>query len=209
MRSYNQYCGLAKALDIVGNRWNLLIVRELLIRGACRYTDLKNGLPGIPTNLLVDRLDELAQAGIVSRDMAPPPIATNLFQLTARGRELEPVLEALGRWGAPLLAQPGKKEAFCSHWLALPLKLHLKDHDPDHRPITLELRIGAEPLVVQTVGDGSVTVRPGSALHPDAWVEGTPKLVLGLLMGKLELRQAVATGLKFGGDPEVLQRVRP
>src|SRR5438128_7184473 len=104
MASYDQYCALAKALDIVGGRWTLLIVRALLIRGACRYTDLRNGLPGVATNLLVARLRELEQAGIVEREEAPPPIATTLFCLTKRGKELEPVLMTLGRWGAPLLA---------------------------------------------------------------------------------------------------------
>src|SRR5713226_519438 len=101
MRSYGQYCALAKALDVIGERWTLLIVRELLLRDCCRYTDLRNALPVIATNLLADRLKELEQAGIVSREDAPPPIATTLVQLTSRGKELEPVLQALGHWGAP------------------------------------------------------------------------------------------------------------
>src|SRR5438128_3356941 len=99
MRSYRQYCAVAKALDVIGDRWNLLIVRELLLRGACRYTDLLNGLPGIATNLLAERLRELEQAGILSRDNAPPPIATTLFALTGRGRGLLPVIRELARWG--------------------------------------------------------------------------------------------------------------
>src|SRR5215469_16858538 len=103
MRSYGQYCSLAKALDVVGDRWTLLIVRELLLRGACRYTDLRNGLPGIATNLLADRLRELEQADIVSREQAPPPVATTLFRLTERGEELKNVLFELGRWGVPLM----------------------------------------------------------------------------------------------------------
>ena len=104
MRSYGQNCALAKALDVVGDRWTLLIVRELMIRDRCRYTDLRNGLPGIATNLLAERLNEMEQAGLVTREAAPPPIATTLFQLTNRGKELEPVIAELGRWGAPLLA---------------------------------------------------------------------------------------------------------
>src|SRR5215468_1816956 len=98
MRSYDQYCALAKALDVVGDRWTLLIVRELLIRGSCRYTDLRNGLPGIATNLLADRLRELEEAGVVRRIEAAPPVATALFELTLWGLELEPVIAALGRW---------------------------------------------------------------------------------------------------------------
>src|SRR5215831_16134982 len=103
MRTYGQYCSVAKALDVVGDRWTLLIVRELALQGPCRYTDLRNGLPGIATNLLAARLRELEAAGVVRREEAPPPIATTLFHLTARGEELRPVLEALTRWGVPLM----------------------------------------------------------------------------------------------------------
>ena len=104
MRSYGQNCALAKALDVIGDRWTLLIVRELMIRDGCRYTDLRNGLPGIATNLLAERLDDLEKAGLVSREAAPPPVATTLFRLTQRGKDLEPAIAALGRWGAPLLS---------------------------------------------------------------------------------------------------------
>src|ERR1700757_2727915 len=99
MRSYGQYCSVAKALDLVGDRWTFLIVRELLLRGACRYTDLRAGLPGIATNLLAERLRELEGAGVISSRAAPPPIATTLFSLTERGAALEPVIMQLGRWG--------------------------------------------------------------------------------------------------------------
>lgn len=98
MRTYGQYCGIAKALDTVGDRWTLLIVRELLALGPCRHTDLRNGLPGIASNLLVDRLRELEEAGLIHREAAPPPVATTLFSLTERGRTLEPVLRELSRW---------------------------------------------------------------------------------------------------------------
>src|SRR5208282_4278869 len=106
MRSYGQYCSVAKALDVIGDRWSLLIVRELLLREPCRYTDLHRGLPGIATNLLADRLRELEQAGLLAREEAPPPVASTLYRLTGRGRELEGVLVALGRWGVPLMAEP-------------------------------------------------------------------------------------------------------
>ena len=85
MRSYKQHCGLAKALDVIGDRWTLLVIRELLLQGPCRYTDLKNGLPGIATNLLSDRLRELEAAGLVLREEAAPPVATTLFRLTEAG----------------------------------------------------------------------------------------------------------------------------
>ncbi len=85
MRSYGQYCSIARALDVVGDRWTLLIVRELLLQGPCRFTDLKNGLPGIATNLLSTRLKELEEAGLISREDAPPPVATVLYTLTENG----------------------------------------------------------------------------------------------------------------------------
>src|SRR5436189_1479458 len=116
MRSYDEYCAIAKSLDVVGDRWTLLIVRELALRGACRYTDLKNGLPGIASNLLAERLRQLEAAGVVEREEAPPPVATTLFRLTERGRQLREALVALGRWGGPLLLEPSEGEAFRSHW---------------------------------------------------------------------------------------------
>src|SRR3954453_20523847 len=104
MRSYDEYCAIAKSLDLIGDRGTLLIVAELALRGACRYTDVRNGLPGIASNLLADRLRELERAGVIAREDAPPPIATALFRLTPRGEQLRPVLEGLTRWGVPLMA---------------------------------------------------------------------------------------------------------
>lgn len=208
MRSYRQYCALAKALDVIGDRWILLIVRELLIRGGCRYTDLREGLPGIATNLLVDRLRELQHAGLVRREDGPPPIATTLFHLTPRGEELETVIYQLGRWGAPLLAKAPKSDAFFPHWLALPARHWLRDHAPNQPPVRIELRAGNEPLAVETI-NGSVRIRPGAVEHPDAVITGKPQLIVTLLAGKLNLAQACAAGLRYEGDPEILGRVQP
>jgi len=207
MRSYEQQCGLARALDMVGDRWTLLIVRELLIR-PCRYTDLQYGLPGIATNLLADRLRDLERDGIVTREAAPPPVATTLFRLTPRGEALKPVLAALGRWGAPLLPDTSPDANFRSHWLVLPLELQLHDQAPDDSPITIEVHTGDQPLVVQTT-DGTVRVRPGTASTPDATVSGTPLDVLGVLTGTLDLDTARTRGLELDGDPETLRRIQP
>ena len=103
MRSYDEYCAIAKSLDVVGDRWTLLIVRELALRGGCRYTDLRNGLPGIASNLLAERLRELENADVITREDAPPPVATTLFRLTPRGEQLRPVLDDLFRWGLPMM----------------------------------------------------------------------------------------------------------
>jgi DNA-binding HxlR family transcriptional regulator len=208
MRSYREYCAIAQALDVVGERWSLLIVRELLIRGPSRYTDLRYGLPGIATNLLADRLRELEQAGVIRREEAPPPVATTLFHLTERGKELEPVLKALGRWGGPLVARPIDNEEFRSHWLALPLELHLMDHSPEEPPITIEVHTAELPMLVET-RDGGVHVRPGTSNHPDAVITGTPSQVLGVFTKQLDLATAKKRGLKFVGDVGALRRVQP
>jgi DNA-binding HxlR family transcriptional regulator len=208
MRSYGQYCSVAKALDVIGDRWTLLIIRELLLRGACRYTDLRAGLPGIATNLLAQRLRELEQAGVLAREDAPPPIATTLFRLTARGEQLESVIDELGRWGVPLMVEPREGEEFRAHWLRFPVELFLLDSAPERPPVTLELRTGGEPVTVCTTPEG-VRVCAEHVPQPDAVLSGTPQLVLGVLSGALELDAARARGLELEGDPGVLARLLP
>src|SRR5579859_1461883 len=205
MRTYGQYCGLAKALDVVGDRWTLLIVRELLARGACRYTDLQQGLPGIATNLLADRLRDLEEAGVLQREESPPPLAAALFRLTPRGEALLPALLELGRWGAPLLAGAGKRDRFRSHWLALPIAVELEDQTPEGPPVCIELRSDDEPFLIEA-RDGAIHTRPGKAERPDLILSGPGPLITAVLFGKLDI--ATATGLKYEGDPLVLQRLQ-
>jgi DNA-binding HxlR family transcriptional regulator len=206
MRTYDQYCPAARALDVVGDRWTLLIVRELLNREACRYTDLKDGLPGIASNLLVERLRELEERGILTREAAPPPVATTLFRLTPRGRALKPVLTALGEWGMPLLAETAEHAPFRSHWLVVPLEYGLRDRTPERPPVTIEVRTGDQPVVIETV-DGVVRVHLGTSSHPDAVLRGPPPLIMNVLMRGLDLATARERGLDFVGDPEALRRV--
>jgi DNA-binding HxlR family transcriptional regulator len=208
MRTYGQYCPLAKTLDVVGDRWSLLIVRELMIRGPCRYTDIRNGLPGIATNLLADRLRELEQAGVVRREDAPPPVATTLFHLTSRGEELRPVLRAMATWGLPLLGEAPEGDAFRSHWLASPAALYLTDTTPNRPPIVIQVRTGDESMLIETT-DGGVRTRPGSTESPDAVITGPPRGVIDLLVGRLALTAASDRGVEFDGDPQVLARVQP
>jgi len=208
VRSYRQFCALAKALDVVGDRWTLLIVRELILRGPCRYTDIHNGVPGIATNLLAERLRDLEHAGVIRREDAPPPVATTLYHLTERGRDLDPVIRALGIWGAPMLATAPDDDVFQTHWLKYPLEIRLADHAPDRPPATIQVRTGDEPLVID-VADGTVQTRLGTQDGPDAVIEGPHRLVLGLLAGRLTLAQALEGGLRFHGDHEVLGRVQP
>jgi DNA-binding HxlR family transcriptional regulator len=207
VRSYGQYCALAKSLDGIGDRWSLLIVRELMLLGPCRYTDLMNGLPGIATNLLADRLRHLEEAGVVKREAAPPPIATSLFHLTPRGEDLLPVIRELGRWGAPLLAEANEDDAFRSYWITLPLELYYYDPTPDLPPVTIEVRTGDEPMVLETI-EGRIRARRGSAENPDAVLTGPPQLIIGVLSGQVDLEDARREGLEFDGDPKIVSRVR-
>jgi DNA-binding HxlR family transcriptional regulator len=207
MRSYNEYCAIAKTLDVVGDRWTLLVVRELAMRGKCRYTDLRTGLPGIATNLLADRLRELEHAGVVAREEAPPPIATTLFSLTERGEQLRGVLDELLRWGMPLMTERKPDDEVRSYWVAGALSEVLTDREPDQPPITIELQIGDEPIVVET-RDGRIHTRLGHAPAPDVTLAGEPTPVLGLLLGRLDLGAAEAAGVECTGAPGTLARVR-
>jgi DNA-binding HxlR family transcriptional regulator len=196
---------VARALDVVGDRWSLLIVRDLLARGPSRYTDLRHGLPGIASNLLVDRLRDLVEAGVIARETAPPPIAADLYRLTPRGDARERVLQELGRWGAPLLGPRKSTDEFHAHWLALAARQHLHDSQPDAPPVCIEIRSGGEALTIEATG-GAVRTRPGAADHPALVLDGAPELVAGALIGRLSLRAAAKAGLHVRGDRQALQR---
>ena len=206
MRSYDEYCAIAKSLDVVGDRWTLLIVRELALRGPCRYTDLRTGLPGIATNLLAERLRELERAGVIAREDAPPPIATALFRLTPWGEQLRPVLEGLTRWGVPLMTEQTRDDAVRSHWLAWALELMLSDRQPDGAPFTIELRTGDRPIVIEA-RDGEIRSGLGAADNPDASLAGPPTPILGLLLGLHQLADAQAQGVTYHGDATLLDRI--
>ena len=214
MRSYGQYCSVAKALDAIGDRWTMLVIRELLVQGPCRYTDLKNGLPGIASNLLAERLRELEAAGLIRREEAPPPVATTLFHLTEAGAGLQPVLDALGAWGIRYMTEPADDDEFRSHWFAFPVGLFLKDHDPGGPPLAIELRPGGRPAVID-VSAGRVRLRLGSAASSpaeppaDLVLEGQPRLILGLLSAFLTPPEATDLGLLITGDPTILRRLQP
>jgi DNA-binding HxlR family transcriptional regulator len=205
MRSYDEYCSLAKALDLVGDRWTLLVVRELSLRGPARYTDLRNGLPGVATNLLADRLRDLEAAGLVAREEAPPPVATTLFKLTPRGEGLKPALDQLMLWGLPLMVEDKEGDAVRSHWLAGAIELMLSDTRPDDDPVTLELRVGDEPIAV-VAKEGAVSASLGAVADPDAVLTGPPRPILGLLLGLAERADVEAQGVAIEGDAAALAR---
>ena len=208
MRSYSEYCSVAKALDVVGDRWTLLIIRELLTQGPCRYTDLKQGLPGIATNLLSDRLRDLESSGLVSREAAPPPVATTLFRLTDAGAELETAVRALGEWGIRYMAEPAEGDEFRSHWFSFPVSLFLHDKTPDGPPLAIELRTADRPAVIEVSG-GSIRTRLGTVSAPDLVLQGQPRLILGVISAGLTPSQAEDLGLRIEGDVSVLRRLQP
>ncbi len=207
MRSYSHYCSVARALDVVGERWSLLIVRELLQQGSCRFTDLKNGLPGIATNLLSSRLKDLENDGLIAREEAPPPVATTLYALTAEGRALEPVLKALGDWGRHLMVAEHPGDAFRVHWLAYAAESFTVDSDPEAAPVVVQLISGDQSAVIE-VGGGEVRSTVGRATAAELTLEGTPRLILGLLAGMIDMGQASGSGVRVTGNSDVLARLR-
>jgi DNA-binding HxlR family transcriptional regulator len=209
MRSYDHLCGLALALDTVGDRWSMLIVRELLVRSEARYTDLRNGLPGIATNLLADRLRDLESRGVVERRPPAPPVATPVFRLTDWGRQLRPIVSALALWARPLVASTRGTEEFRSRWLILPVEAMLHDSEPGGEPAVIELSTGDEPITID-IDAGRVSARVGApARVPDLIISGPPRPILGLLSGSIDAQRAASMGVKLDGNTGLLARVTP
>jgi DNA-binding HxlR family transcriptional regulator len=199
-RTYGQYCGLARALDLVGERWALLVVRELLL-GPKRFTDLLDGLPEVSTAVLATRLRGLERAGVLERNVLPPPAASAVYELTSYGRALEPAVAALGRWGAASLGAREPGQALRSHWLALALKafFHREKADGVTRAYEVRLREGAFSLAV---ADGALSVVPGPAAEPDLVLEADDDALVGVLAGQLD----PAALTVVAGDPAEVAR---
>ena len=208
MRSYQQYCSLARTLDLVGDRWTLLIVRELAMR-PCRYTDLRAGLPGIATNLLADRLRELQAAGVVSAEAAPPPVATTLYSLTDWGTGLWPILIQLGRWGAPLMAAGQGEDQFRSHWAAMGTIAVYSDVDlTGLEPLTVLIDTGhGQPASIHAEPTG-LTVSTASTRHDaDVVLTTDPDTTVRLLTGALHPDQLdLDTRAQLRGSHDALRR---
>ena len=204
-RSYGQYCTVARALDVVGERWTLLLVRELST-GPKRFKDLVGGLPGIGTNLLAARLKTLERQGIVQRATLPPPAGSNVYELTELGRSLEPVIVALSRWGAKLLDAPGEGEDLRAGWAAVAIRSAIGRGAAGGRPSTYEFRIDGEAFHVRVrdgkEGDG-VEARQGFAPNPDLVVLGDAESFLAVASGRLSPEEAVQSGaLRAEGERE-------
>ena len=205
-RSYNQFCALASALDVVGERWSLLIIRDLL-PGPRRFKDLIDGLPAISTNLLCKRLKSLEQQGILCRRVLPPPAGSTVYELTAAGRALETAVLELGKWGSRRL--PTSLEGIVPPSLgAISLAIKAFFHPEQAQGVaeTYELRFGAEALQVQ-IWDGELQVRQGQDLKPDAVLNTDMRSFLGLFTGQIKPDEAIAGSLiRIEGDPRALSR---
>src|SRR5438067_7792674 len=158
VRSYRQYCGLARGLDLIGDRWVLLIVRELL-PGPRRYGELLDGLPGIATNLLAERLRSMEDNGLVTKG------DDDRYRLTERGKGLRDVVYAIGRWAYPLIGATAPDETFRGHWIAQHIGALFPGEDDTRPELTIEVRCGDESMTVRSSG-GRVTVAAGPASAP-------------------------------------------
>ena len=208
-RSYDQFCPLARTLDLVGERWTLLVVRELLT-GAKRYTDLRAGLPGIATDLLGRRLRDLEQAELVRRTKLPPPAASVVYELTDRGRELGPAVLALARFGlGELRESPAADEVVTADRLDLFLRV-LFDRDAA-AGLTESYTLAANGVEVGvSLDDGELRVlRDAGELtgEPAVRISADTPTVFSLLSGRLDEKEAVREGrLSLSGDPAAAAR---
>ena len=200
MKHYGQACAIARALDIVGERWSLLLVRELTL-GPRRYRDLTTGLPGIPSNVLAARLKDLQAAGVITRHTLPAPTDVTVYELTDAGRALQPALNELLHWGLRYALEPTQDAAAQPGWGLLgaagrPAAL------PAGR--TCELRVGAEVFYLGSDA-GALTVRRGPARDGDAVVTMPAGALYGLLTGQMTVTGAVRHAT-VAGEPEIARR---
>jgi DNA-binding HxlR family transcriptional regulator len=205
MRKFDQYCPVAHALSLVGERWSLLIVRELL-HGPKRYTDLSHGLPGIGTNILAARLKELESGGIVAKRTLPPPAASTVYELTEYGHGLKEALYALARWGARTIGPPGPDDELYPEWglNALPA---LFDHEHARGLTeTYTLVVDGDAFTARVV-NGELEASAGIADDADVVVEMDMETFFGLASGELAADTAVEAGrAHVQGSHEALER---
>lgn len=201
-RSYGQYCGLARALDAVGERWSFLVLRDLM-PGPKRFTDLRNGLPRIPTNVLSARLKELERTGVIQRRLGGRPAGAVVYELTERGRELEPVVLELGRWGAKLLGERAPDEIVTTDSMIAAMRSIFRPEAARGVAGSWELRLGRVVLHVRVNGD-VLSAEGGPLPGADMVIEAGPDLKK-MLAGEVTPEEAVARGIvRITGQPSLL-----
>jgi DNA-binding HxlR family transcriptional regulator len=204
-RTYSDACGIARALDVVGERWALMVVRELLL-GPKRFTDIRAGLPTVSPDVLAQRLRELERAGLLERRTLPPPAASQVYELTPKGLALEPVVIALGRWGGANAPPPpdGQGMSFDSHILSLRTLF-----DPalaGDLDATIELRLGEQDFRAMVAG-GRFEIERGEAAAPDATITAEAGTLIAIAHGHRALADAVRAGeVAVNGDERVAER---
>ncbi len=207
MKSYGQFCGLARALDVVGERWALLVVRELL-EGPRRYRELLDGMPGVATNMLAERLASLREAGVVVR------MDDGRYALTEWGEGLREAVYALGRWAGPLMARPRGDDEFRPQWIRHMVVARFDGHDPERRDVTVQITVtdgerqAPEPWGLISTG-GRVHLVRGPIVEPDVTLSGPVEPTVGLLLGRINAPTARTRGVTATGALRRLPGLRP
>ncbi|MGL5860373.1 MAG: winged helix-turn-helix transcriptional regulator [Phycicoccus sp.] len=204
MRTYRDLCGIARALDVVGERWALLVVRELMF-GPKRFADLHRGLPGMSQNVLTQRLRELEETNVLIRRRGLPPATGLVYELTDHGRALEPVLLALGRWGSPLHPGPGSAEELSPDALVVALRTTFDPAAARGLDATIQLRLPTDSFVLDVRRQRVEVVRGDETA--DAVLKGSVRTVQDLVFDKRSLNEAVRAGdAEVHGDTALLTR---
>jgi DNA-binding HxlR family transcriptional regulator len=203
-RRYDQGCAVAHALDLIGERWALLIVRELLL-GPKRFTDLRAGMPGASADVLAQRLRELSESGVVRRKKLPPPAGSEVYEITEWGADLEPVITHLGRWGSRSATfDPAADSSVDS--LVLSLRALFDPQAAQGFSATIGLRLDEHDFVV-AIADRQLYVTRGEAEHPVATLDTDAPILASLLYGGRTLKDAVRSGeAAIGGETSVIAR---
>jgi DNA-binding HxlR family transcriptional regulator/putative sterol carrier protein len=204
-KPFAQYCPIAHALSLVGDRWALLVVRELL-RGPQRYTDLAGGLPGIGTNVLATRLRDLEAGGIVHKRKLPPPAASTVYELTEYGADLEEVIHAMARWGARTLGLPRREDDLEADWGVYALRALFYPARAEGLTETYVLRVDDDAFTARIV-DGRLESELGAAADPDLELTTDMPTFFALASGDFPAAEAIAQGrLVFDGEAEAVER---
>lgn len=173
-RAYGQYCGFSRALELVGERWAMLILRDLFVEPK-RFSDLQRGLPGIPSNILTARLKELEENGLVRRRAQPRPARGVSYELTESGRELEPAVIELGRWGAKRLGEVRPYEVVTEDSMVMALRTTFRREAAGKAKARFELHLG-EVVIHAVLRNGTLTAGKGPLAEPDLIIEAGPGL---------------------------------
>ena len=187
VKRYHQYCPVAHSLDLIGDRWALLIVRELML-GQRRYTDLADALPGIGTNILAGRLRHLEGAGVVRRTKLPPPAAVTVYELTPDGRALDSVLRALAQWGGRTMGPPQPGDCWSTY------AVHMRFRPEAAVDGTYEIRFVDGETISLDVRDGALTAMRSEAREPRLVIEAEPASLHALIEGAEPLEAVLAGG---------------